>query len=975
METKIINKTAQQIMKVMSFCMLLFLFQPLHAECPLQSPGFTTTVSGNSVSIALSGSGYNSYIIGYGDQTYTTDLTHTYVSTGTKTICVKFQFVDSFNTSNHCDTTICITVTIENTTAFDCPINEPNFTASITGNIVSLTKTGSGYTNYYWTYGDGTTGTSNTHTYTTAGVKTICLKYYYVDSTNTSRHCDSTICKNITINNNFTCPIQGIYFAVLVDGNSIKLTKYGTGYTSYQWNYGDGTTGTDSLHTYTTGGQKSICLKYTFNTPNGTCDTTYCKTITITLPFVCPIREPNFTASVSGNTVTLTNTGSGYNYYLWNYGDGTTGTSSTHTYAANQNYQTFTVCLKFYYVDTTNTSRHCDTTVCQTITIPPALTTCPIRHADFTATVNGNTVTLTTSGDGYNSYLVNYGDGTTGTSNTHTYTTPGTKTICINFRYSNGTNTTLVCDTTVCKTITIEPSNFVCPIQGIYFSVLIDGNTVNLTKYGTGYTFYQWNYGDGTIGTSNSHTYTTPGVKTICLKYIYVDSTNTSRHCDTSFCKTITITTPAFNCHLQNVNFNTEIHNDTIFLIKAGSGYNSYIWSYGDGYYGTENHHIYNSNGIKYICIKFTDSSANGTCDTIICKTVTISGACDSVSCVLPGDADHDFTVNNFDIFAIGLSYNRTGLARPNATTQYNLQPAPDWPTNSYYVFNDKFVDCNGNGVINNADGSVILQNYIAKPDNQFNHRVGNLDSLPPVYLAFDSLPIFQIGNPCNTTELVSDINVGSSDQIAENVYGIGFSVEYPANFSTDSCFKILVDLDANSWFSDNEPILYLVKNLPQFNRVDIGISRTTGTTRSGNGRIGKIKFVVEDGIFIYGRLSSNKQYTFTVSNVAGVDNRGNSISFVGLPSDATFIVSGLKNNIIEGLKVYPNPTNNNFFVSAGEIIQSLTIYDIAGQIIKAIDVNDYQKNVDISDISGGMYLMEIKSKNVVNTIKLIKSK
>ncbi len=937
--------------------------------CPIQSPNFTASVNSNTVTINLQGGGYNAYTIGYGDATYGTSLTHTYTSSGTKTICVNFKYTDSTNTRN-CDTTICKTITLTSNT-FSCPIQGIYFYPGTSGYTVTLNKAGSGYTSYLWNYGDGTTGTSDTHTYTTAGTKTVCLIYSYVDSTNTSRHCDTSFCRSFTLANT-SCPIQSPDFTILKDGNIVRITLAGSGYNAYTIGYGDATYGTSLTHSYNSLGTKTICVnfKYTDSTNARNCDTTICKTVTITfIPFTCPIQNIYFAALPNGNTVTLNKYGTGYTSYLWDYGDGTTGTSNTHTYTTTG---TKTICLKYIYVDSTNTTRHCDTTYCKTITIGGLI--CPIQRPNFTTSISGSTVAITLAGGGYNSYLINYGDNTTGTSNAHTYSTAGTKTICVNFRFVDSINNR-ICDTSVCKTITITSPTFTCPIQGIYFSMNINGNTVTLTKYGSGYSNYLWEYGDGLTGTSNTHVYTTAGVKTICLKYIYVDSSNTARHCDTSFCKTFTITTTPFSCPIQSPNFTATVHGDTVLLTKTGGGYNSYMWSYGDGSYGTDNFHVYTSNGTKTICARFYYSSTAGSCDTTICKTITITDACDSISCVLPGDADHDLTVNNFDVFAIGLSYNRTGPIRPNATTQYTLQHAPDWSTNSYYVFNDKFSDCNGNGVINNSDASVILQNYIAQPFNHFNHRIGQLDSLPPVFLAFDSIPIYQIGIPCNTTEITSDINVGLPNQAVNNAYGIGFSVEYPESFATDSCFRIQVDLDANSWFADNEPLIYLFKNLPQYHRVDIGIARTTGTNRDGHGKIGRIKFVVEDGIFRNGRVSSTKQYTFTVNNVAGVDNLGNNFALNGLPTTANFGITAVKETKITGLVIYPNPFTSELFISAHQQMDAYTIYDITGKMIQHESINSTSHTIQVNDLSEGMYLIEIKSADAISTAKIIKSR
>ncbi len=903
----------------------------------------------------------------------TRPFTYPITQNGTYTICVSV-----IDTCNHCDTTFCSTRTITCFNNWVCPIQGIGFNTAVSGNTVTLTKTGSGYNYYTWIYGDGTSGTSNTHTYTSSGLKEICLRYQYVDTTNTARHCDTTICHTVTIANNlpFVCPLHSANFTTNVNGNIVIITLTGGDYNSFIVGWGDATYYSSNTngsvisitHQYSTSGTKTICVKYIASFANGSCDTTVCKNVTVTVPnLTCPIQGIGFTAQVNGNSVTLTKTGSGYNYYTWIYGDGTSGTSNTHTYTSSGVKE---ICLRYAYYDSTNTARHCDTTICHTITIAPTFV-CPLHSTNFTTSVNGNTVSITLSGGDYNSHFVGWGDGIYNTESSHTYSTAGTKNICVRFKDSTSLGS---CDTTICKTVTLTNPAFTCPIQGAGFTAQVNGNIVTLTKTGSGYNSYTWIYGDGTSGTGSPHTYTTAGVKEICLRYQYVDSTNTPHHCDTTICHTITIANNLpFVCALQNTNYTMTIHGNTVTVTLSGSGYNSYIVSWGDVTYGTALTHTYSTIGTKTICVRFRDSTATGMCDTTICKNIGITSLCDSLSCVLPGDADHDLTVNNFDIFAIGLSYNRTGLTRPNATTQYVLQPAPDWGSTHYYGFNDKFSDCNGDGTIKNTDASVILQNYIVKPLNHFNHRLAQ-DSLPPVFLAFDSLPIFQIGNPCNTTEIASDINVGTADQMANNVYGIGFSVEYPESFVSDSCFRIQIDLDANSWFATNEPILYLYKNIPEFHRVDVGIARTNGIARSGNGRIGRIKFVVEDGIFINGRTSTTKQYTFTVNNVGAIDGNGVNIGMIGRTTNAVFIISGIKTNKIEGLKIYPNPVTNYLNISANEILDKVSVTDISGQVIYTESINAMNKIIDFSSLSKGMYLIEISSKNSTSITKIIKS-
>lgn len=345
---------------------------------------------------------------------------------------------------------------------------------------------------------------------------------------------------------------------------------------------------------------------------------------------------------------------------------------------------------------------------------------------------------------------------------------------------------------------------------------------------------------------------------------------------------------------------------------------------------------------------------------------------CDSTLCVLPGDADHDRTVNNFDIFGIGLSYNRTGQERPAGSDDYQLQPTLEWNSTHYYGFNDKFTDCNGDGVINDADALVVDQNYIAQEHNIYSYRTPEEDSVPAVFLVFDNAPTFTFNGTCTVAEVVGDIMVGTPTNAAENLYGMAFSVEYPAEFVSPDCMSVTVELDPDSWFQTNDPVLLFYKNIPEFHRVDIAVTRTDGQPRSGNGRVGKIKLITEGDIFGVQR-GGNYTFDFDVKDVAGIDTSGQDMDFSGLPVTQEFIVTQITNPKIEDLRMYPNPAADALRVQAKETISSIRVYDIAGNLLmeQTGEQNAYVFN--LSNIAPGVLMVEIKSKDAVEYVKIVK--
>ncbi len=116
-------------------------------------------------------------------------------------------------------------------------------------------------------------------------------------------------------------------------------------------------------------------------------------------------------------TITCTNTSTNASSYLWDFGDGTTSTlaNPSHTYAANGSYN---ICL-------TATNACGSATTCQ-------VWNCPFPTANFTATINGNTVTLVDLSANALSMSWSFGDGTnaTGPVTSHTFLTTGTFNIC-----------------------------------------------------------------------------------------------------------------------------------------------------------------------------------------------------------------------------------------------------------------------------------------------------------------------------------------------------------------------------------------------------------------------------------------------------------------------------------------------------------------------------------------------------------------
>ena len=266
---------------------------------------------------------------------------------------------------------------------------------------------------------------------------------------------------------------------------------------SYQWNFGDGQTGTGQSisHTYATAGTYQATL--TVSTGNGHCTDQITQTITVN---AAPQASFTSTTVCQGEATqfTSTSTGQNINSYQWNFGDSQTGTgqNASHTYAQPG---TYNVTL------TVQTNGGCSDIITQTVTVNPQPT------ANFNATTvcvgEATQFTSTSTGQGINSYQWNFGDNQTGTGQnaTHTYAQAGTYQVTLSVEAAGG------CSDQVTRTVTVHP----LPTSNFTATSVCQGNPTQFTSTASGgqINTYQWNFGDGQTGNGQtvSHSYAQPG--------------------------------------------------------------------------------------------------------------------------------------------------------------------------------------------------------------------------------------------------------------------------------------------------------------------------------------------------------------------------------------------------------------------------------------------------------------------------------
>ncbi|WP_417291679.1 T9SS type A sorting domain-containing protein [Corallibacter sp.] len=69
---------------------------------------------------------------------------------------------------------------------------------------------------------------------------------------------------------------------------------------------------------------------------------------------------------------------------------------------------------------------------------------------------------------------------------------------------------------------------------------------------------------------------------------------------------------------------------------------------------------------------------------------------------------------------------------------------------------------------------------------------------------------------------------------------------------------------------------------------------------------------------------------------------------------------------------LYPNPVSDRLFIKSTEIIKTVTIYNVNGQLIK--EVNTLGKSIDVASLPSGLYFVKINTANGETTKKIIKN-
>ncbi len=332
---------------------------------------------------------------------------------------------------------------------------------------------------------------------------------------------------------------------------------------------------------------------------------------------------------------------------------------------------------------------------------------------------------------------------------------------------------------------------------------------------------------------------------------------------------------------------------------------------------------------------------------------------------VWAGDANADFTVNNYDVLNIGIGNGFSGVVRPSATTTWQAEYCSNWANSFLSNINYKHADCNGDGTINSADLTAVTANY-----GQFHLKKNNYGSYKTA--AFPSLVADVSGiNAYKGSTIAVPIKLGDVINTMNNFYGIAGTVEVKNGIAS---LPINIT-NTTSWIGNASSSILFQKNTTN-EKLDFTIVRNNQTAVSGNGQIATLHFPISNSMVVGTKVK------FMFSNLRLINALGETIQDYNTIHDSVTILAPLALSTVlqySNAAIFPNPASSVLLVNLGSNYTnntSVTLTDITGNIIlqKKIAYGTLETQIDVTSLTKGMYFVHVQSQENTQVLKFEKN-
>jgi PKD repeat protein len=677
----------------------------------------------------------------------------------------------------------------------------------------------------------------------------------------------------------------------------------------------------------------------------------------------------NFTTSLSGNVLTVTNTSTNAYGYLWKFGDDSTSTAknTTHTYTYGGKFNVYLIAYNPCGNDT----------IYKTINF-----NCAAPYAYFTPNVNQLDVSVNNYSSGATTYSWNFGDGFTSTSSSpkHTFYATGTYSVCVTA--NNGCGSVSYCNNV----------NVTCTVPYAQFTSSVNGLTSFFNNQSTSAANIKWYFGDGGISNqlSPSYIYSNSGTYTVKLVVANACGKDSISHDITIVC----------NKPVPLVDFNAD--GLTVQFENNSTNSNSYKWNFGDGKTSTFKNpvHKFSTIGSYNVCMVVQNSCGKDS----ICSLVTVCTP--PTADFIYSDSALTMTFTNASIYGESYYWTFGTNFASNQVNPTNKYAAPG----TYNVCLNVTNSCGTDKICKNVTTSCTAfgapQICLVTVDSLGQNNVIYWDKTS-YSAAIDSFIVYREVS----TNIYKPIAVKSrkdSSYFVDTVrtkYGFPLANGDP-NKSTyryklqfkDTCGgysalshwhnTIYVVYNGNGQFTWNsymiEPSTIPVSNYALLREDNSGawlpIASTAGTQNT-----------LSDNTF-----ASHTTSKWRVKTIWGISctptylaqNKGDGTQSIQATKTVNSSRSNIKYNLpAVGIKetdatsfvhIYPNPASNNLNIEWSELLATdqphIAIHNYLGmEIMKYTpEKNQLKMTINISGLAAGLYFVEVRTTNYRSVKKVI---